>query len=184
LKGKNDNLVLVLLQDFGPKQKKEGYVNLVPSEGPKRSLDDDSYLYIVLKELHPKTYKFLSDMEGDSLVFESLEALRLAQVPYFTNLKDDRHIAQRGELLPMEIDYSPEMERAWHRIPVPRNFEREQFSSPEIFEMALDDKIEMPGVEMDERDENNEDRNEEGDESSEKDESDEACDMLVDCDSL
>lgn len=90
LKGKNDNLVLVLLQDFGPKQRKEGYVNLVPSEGPKRSLDDDSYLYIILKELHPKTYKFLSDMEGDSLVYESLESLRLPKIPYFTKFDGRR----------------------------------------------------------------------------------------------
>jgi len=30
------------LQDFGPKEEKEGYVNLVPSKGPKRSLNDDS----------------------------------------------------------------------------------------------------------------------------------------------
>ena len=35
---KSKNLALVLLQDSGPKQKKEGYVNLVHSEGPKRSL--------------------------------------------------------------------------------------------------------------------------------------------------
>ena len=41
----NHNLVVVLLQDFDPKQKNEGYVNLVPSKGPKRSLDDDSQLY-------------------------------------------------------------------------------------------------------------------------------------------
>jgi hypothetical protein len=140
LKGKNENLVLVLLQDFGPKQKKEAYVNLVPSKGPKRSLDDDSYLYIILKELHPKTYKFLSDMEGDSLVFESLESLRLAKVPYLANLTDEDRRAQRGELLPIELDYTPAMERAWHHIPVPRNLERdglEQFSS-EILEMGLD----------------------------------------------
>jgi hypothetical protein len=105
-------------------------------------------------------------------------SLRLAKVPYFTDLKGELRIAQRGELLPLAIRYTPLMEDAWHRIPKNKVILEEV--SSEMFEMDLDDKIETPGVERDERDENNEDQNEKGDESPEKDESDEACDMLVD----
>ena len=176
LKGKNNNLVLVLLQDFGPKQKKEGYVNLVPSKGPKRSLDDDSTLYIILKEFHPKTYKCLSDSKGDKLVFESLEALRLAKVPYFADLSptDEQRIAQRGELLPLEIDYTPSMERAWHRILEEKG--RLEAVPNETDKLDVDDKVETPELGMDERDESNVDESDEGDESDEEDESDDEID--------
>ena len=161
LKGKNNKLVLVLLQDFGPKHKKEGYVNLVPSKGPKRPLDDDSQLYIILKELHPKTYKCLAASKGDDLVFESLEALRLAQVPYFADLSptDELGIARRTELLPLKIDSTPSMERAWDLF-------LERPNEDETDEMDVEDEVETSELGMDESDENIWDECDEGNESN------------------
>jgi hypothetical protein len=102
-----------------------------------------------LKELHPKTYKCLSASKGDDLVFESLEALRLAQVPYFADLSptDELGIARRTELLPLKFDSTPSMERAWDLF-------LERPNEDETDKMDVEDEVETSELGMDESDEN------------------------------
>ena len=157
--------------------------SLIPYSN-KRSLDDDSQLYIILKELHWKTYKCLAESKGDKLMFANLEALRFAKVPYFADLNptDEDRIVQRGELLPLEIDYTPSIECAWHRFLEKKGRLEED---PTVTDkMDVDDKVQTPELRMDECDESNEeDESDEGVESDEEDggyESDEASHMPMD----
>jgi hypothetical protein len=78
----NNKLCMTIMQEFGSRQNQEEHITIFPSHGEKKSLEDTTQVYVILKDMGDQIYTGFQKNYIHPLAQKYLEVLRLSSREY------------------------------------------------------------------------------------------------------